>query len=345
MTQVISSPSMRRFKTFYKNGSSNDRKKISHYTELCRRSELDDIDQVTSCHISKEKLLKDQDVLVVKKKPSLSSNYQVHIVSEWNTITKSTANTNHLYKNFETTAKNRYSTVHPVEKTRVKLLPRKWCSDYINANYVDGIHRNSEKFYIATQAPTVVVFEDFWRMVFEQNVSVIVMLTKLVEGGNIKADKYWPNEGTVEYCSISVTLDSLEAVKDYEIRNFTITMDGVSKKVTHYYYLGWPDHGVPESASSFLEMLLEIQEVQNKASGPLLLHCSAGIGRTGSFIAIDTVIRRIIEEDLYENDVNMVELIRKIRSFRDGSLTHISQYDFCYNAINEYLTHKNARRN
>lgn len=335
MTQVMASPSIKRIKTIY----THDRKKSgSFFSEKCRRSDVEEAEVLFS---TKDLKTKEHDTLLNPHK-ELSSQLKANLQAEWSLIVKSTENMNQLYKNFETMAKNRYTSVHPVEKTRVKLLPRKWCSDYINANYVDGIHKNGENFYIATQAPTVTLFDDFWRMVFEQDVSVIVMLTRLVESGHRKADRYWPLDGSVKYCNVTVSLITVEEYTDFEIRKFVIEMDGVSKTVTHYYYLGWPDHGVPQSSDSFLNMLLAVQKLQDLSSGPLLLHCSAGIGRTGSFIAIDTVIRFVQENDLKENNVNMVELIKKIRSHRDGSLTHVSQYEFCYDAIDEFLVHKNT---
>eukprot|EP01122_Echinamoeba_exundans_P002974 TRINITY_DN12_c0_g1_i1.p1 TRINITY_DN12_c0_g1~~TRINITY_DN12_c0_g1_i1.p1 ORF type:complete len:541 (-),score=84.93 TRINITY_DN12_c0_g1_i1:1883-3505(-) len=271
--------------------------------------------------------------------------------------------------------KNRYTSVLALERTRVRLqtLPNS-PSDYINANFVDGIHQDSRKAYIATQAPLPDTFGDFWRMVWDQNVHILVMLTRLVEGGRVKADRYWPTRRPKRFanCDITVRLESIECVSQmgYKIKKFLVERPNqMPRTVWQYHFLDWPDHGVPEP-THLLHMMQRIDEhsrhleeqdseellTDTSSSGsdsdcdsdalpegrirsPLLVHCSAGIGRTGAFIVVHTVLHKLREEAKLVNDVDMKALVASIRDQRAGILTGLCQYQFCCDAIKRGLAY------
>jgi protein tyrosine phosphatase len=237
--------------------------------------------------------------------------------------------------------KNRYYSVLAPDKTRVKLkkIGDITGSDYINANFVDGIHADGKAAYIASQAPLPLTFHDFWRMIWEQRVEVIAMLTKLEEGKVLKAHRYWPTKGTKEYGDITVTLVSNKSKHNdsYRVKVFTVQRDNETRTVTQYHYLSWPDHGVPPDPHPLLEMMSEIEAERSdkqKTKTPMVVHCSAGIGRTGTFIVIHTVLSKMRQERKYSLEtLNLQPLVSTIRDQRPGCLTQNNQFFFCYKAI------------
>jgi len=255
--------------------------------------------------------------------------------------------------------KNRYQSVLPPDNSRVILNNDGFGSDYINANFIDGIHSNSKQAYIATQAPKPDTFNDFWRMCWEQNVHIIVMLTNLEEGGRTKAHQYWPKFGTKQFGSWFVTHQSFREAEGYLIRILELyqginggglkpTEDKTNEKriIYQYHYLIWPDMSVPEDATSLLEMIddinqtaqkLQSSESQNKP--PLLVHCSAGIGRTGTFVLIDTVIKKYREEGVNSiESLDLQPILSTMRDQRPGFVQQKIQYYFCYQSVIQSLT-------
>jgi len=248
--------------------------------------------------------------------------------------------------------KNRYCGVNAVEDTRVHLRSKSGEDDYINANFVDGIHQNSKAAYIATQAPLPETFVDFWTMVWDENVLVLVMLTRLNENCKHKADKYWPTSRRPKtFGEVTVKLEGIEknARFQYKIKQFSLTRGSEKRIIKQYHFLAWPDHGVPSSPLPLLHMLQAVetyhaQRLQELAASevspahsPMLIHCSAGIGRTGAFIIIHTVLKKLQEEGKRHNDVNMKELVARIRTQRSGCLTQSAQYLFCFDAVDMAL--------
>ncbi|KAK1792769.1 hypothetical protein P4O66_012693, partial [Electrophorus voltai] len=175
-------------------------------------------------------------------------------------------------------------------------------SDYINANYIDGYRKQNA--YIATQGALPETFGDFWRMVWEQRSANIVMMTKLEERSRVKCDQYWPTRGTETYGLIQVTLLDTVELATYCVRTFALYKNGSSEKkeVRQFQFTAWPDHGVPEHPTPFLAFLRRVKACNPPDAGPMVVHCSAGVGRTGCFIVIDAMLERIKHEktvDIY----------------------------------------------
>lgn len=189
--------------------------------------------------------------------------------------------------------KNRYANVVAPDPTRVRLSGGATL-DYINANWVPGRVPNSDKRYIGAQGPLPNTVEDFWRMVYETGVSVIVMLTQVIESERVKCEVYWPEGDTpaIMYGQITVRLVAVNVTPQITTRMFDLThpaMTGAQRRISHFQYTDWPDFGQPASCDAFLSMVDAVDRV-NSGNAPLLIHCSAGIGRTGTFIVVHAVL-------------------------------------------------------
>ncbi|KAK6324487.1 hypothetical protein J4Q44_G00038290 [Coregonus suidteri] len=229
--------------------------------------------------------------------------------------------------------KNRYANVIAYDHSRVLLSSIEGIpgSDYINANYIDGYRRQNA--YIATQGSLPETFCDFWRLVWEQHTANIIMMTKLEEKSRVKCDQYWPTRGTETYGLIQVTLLDTVELATYSVRTFALHKSGSSEKreIRQFQFTAWPDHGVPEHPTPFLAFLRRVKACNPPDAGPMVVHCSAGVGRTGCFIVIDAMVERI----KHEKTVDIYGHVTLMRSQRNYMVQTEDQYAFIHDALLE----------
>ncbi|XP_021105760.1 tyrosine-protein phosphatase non-receptor type 9 isoform X4 [Heterocephalus glaber] len=246
--------------------------------------------------------------------------------------------------------KNRYGDVPCLDQTRVKLTKRSGHTqtDYINASFMDGYKQKNA--YIGTQGPLENTYRDFWLMVWEQKVLVIVMTTRFEEGGRRKCGQYWPLEKDtrIRFGFLTVTNLGVENMNHYKKTTLEIhnTEEREKRQVTHFQFLSWPDYGVPSSAASLIDFLRAVRNQQSLAISsmgvrskgqcpeqpPIVVHCSAGIGRTGTFCSLDICLAQL--EEL--GTLNVFQTVSRMRTQRAFSIQTPEQYYFCYKAILEF---------
>ncbi|XP_043945675.1 receptor-type tyrosine-protein phosphatase U [Protopterus annectens] len=235
-------------------------------------------------------------------------------------------------------SKSRQENTQTHDRHRVKLHPLLGDSnsDYINANYIDirinreGYHRSNH--FIATQGPKQEMVYDFWRMVWQEHCSSIVMITKLVEVGRVKCYKYWPDDSEL-YGDIKVTLVTTETLAEYTVRTLTLERRGYSARheVKQFHFTSWPEHGVPYHATGLLAFIRRVKASTPPDSGPVVVHCSAGAGRTGCYIVLDVML------DMAECEgvVDIYNCVKTLCSRRINMIQTEEQYVFIHDAILE----------
>uniref|UniRef100_A0A674BU63 protein-tyrosine-phosphatase n=1 Tax=Salmo trutta TaxID=8032 RepID=A0A674BU63_SALTR len=251
----------------------------------------------------------------------------------------------------ENKSKNRYKNILPFDTTRVEIreadtdVPG---SDYINANYIrvnpdSSINRSKNNntlsdrplpVFIATQGCLQNTVVDFWKMVYQENTHVIVMTTKEMERGRNKCVRYWPDfNATKEFGKVSVKNVEECPAQDYILRELELV-----RYIWHYQYLSWPDHGVPNEPGGVLSFLEQVNRTQSAIpdTGPIVVHCSAGIGRTGTIIVIDILIDIINRQGL-DCDIDIPKTIQRVRQQRSGMVQTEAQYKFIYMAVQQYI--------
>uniref|UniRef100_A0A8C5G9A8 Protein tyrosine phosphatase non-receptor type 13 n=1 Tax=Gouania willdenowi TaxID=441366 RepID=A0A8C5G9A8_GOUWI len=219
----------------------------------------------------------------------------------------------------ENKKKNRYKNIVPFDTTRVVLGKD---GGYINANFIKMPVKDEDFMYIACQGPLPTTLRDFWQMVWEQKSNVIAMMTQEVEAGKVKCQRYWPD--TPRTAEMVDERLQIMLIQDQNLDNFVIRL---IELVTHLNYTGWPDHGTPSQPEQLLTFISYMRHIHQ--SGPIITHCSAGIGRSGTLICIDVVLG-LISKDA---DFDISAVVRNMRLQRHGMVQTEDQYIFCYQVI------------
>uniref|UniRef100_A0AAQ5WZM4 Tyrosine-protein phosphatase non-receptor type 9 n=1 Tax=Amphiprion ocellaris TaxID=80972 RepID=A0AAQ5WZM4_AMPOC len=313
-----------------------------HLPRDCLPQHLED----TSIHVPGPESMRPQELLTHLGRLQRSGIHQ-----EYEELRKETPpGTFHCAQAVYNQERNRYGDVLCLDQTRVRLKPRRnevTRSDYINASFMDGYKQKNA--YIGTQGPLERTYGDFWRMVWEQNVLVIVMTTRTDEGSRRKCGQYWPLEegGQEVYGHMAVVNQRVDHHTHYNHTTLELhnTETCEQRQVSHFQYLSWPDYGVPTSAVTLIDFLGAVKRQQRKmvkALGllwtghplgpPMVVHCSAGIGRTGTFCALDICLSQL--QDV--GSLNVCQTVRRMRTQRAFSIQTPDQYYFCYNAILEH---------
>ncbi|XP_026167786.1 phosphatidylinositol phosphatase PTPRQ isoform X3 [Mastacembelus armatus] len=234
-------------------------------------------------------------------------------------------------------SKNRFPNIKPYNNNRVKLLsePGTAGSDYINASFVSGYLCPNE--FIATQGPLPGTVADFWRMIWETGTRTIAMLTQCYEKGRIRCHKYWPedNKPMSVFSDILISKVSEEVFPDWTVRTLKVEKNGNYILVRHFNYTSWPEHGVPESCSTFIKFVKAVRAHRHDNT-TIVVHCSAGVGRTGVFIALDHLIQHIRDHDF----VDIYGLVAELRSERMCMVQNLAQYIFLHQSTLELLNNK-----
>ncbi|XP_053538955.1 receptor-type tyrosine-protein phosphatase C isoform X11 [Ictalurus punctatus] len=233
----------------------------------------------------------------------------------------------------ENQPKNRYVDILPYDYNRVTLSHGG--TDYINASFIEG-YKESNK-YIAAQGPKEETVGDFWAMIWEQKTSIIVMVTRCEEGNKNKCAQYWPSmdRETEIFEDLVVKIKGEENCPDYIIRHLTMMNrkeKAAEREVTHIQFTSWPDHGVPSDPGLLLKLRRRVNSFKNFFSGPIVIHCSAGVGRTGTYIGIDAMIESLEAE----GRVDIYGYVVKLRRQRCLMVQVEAQYVLIHMALIEY---------
>ncbi|GFR86091.1 tyrosine-protein phosphatase 10D, partial [Elysia marginata] len=226
--------------------------------------------------------------------------------------------------------KNRFTNILPYDHSRVKLLPTDddEGSDYINANYMPGF--NSKREYIATQGPLPATRDDFWRMVWEQSSRNIVMLTRCYEKGREKSDHYWPSDSDPKfYGDLHLVILNETHMPDWTVTELRLSLGEQSRNIRHFHYKIWPDFGVPKDRTSLIRFVRMVRERLVREGGPIVTHCSAGVGRSGTFIVLDHLLQMIREKD----EVDVFSIVYKLRKERVLMVQTELQYKFIHECL------------
>uniref|UniRef100_A0AAQ6AA57 protein-tyrosine-phosphatase n=1 Tax=Amphiprion ocellaris TaxID=80972 RepID=A0AAQ6AA57_AMPOC len=243
----------------------------------------------------------------------------------------------------ENRGKNRYNNILPYDSTRVKLsyVDDDPCSDYINASYIPG--NNFRREYIATQGPLPGTKDDFWKMVWEQNIHNVVMVTQCVEKGRVKCDHYWPfDQDPLYYGDLIIQMLSESVLPEWTIREFNICSQlSFSRLVRQFHYTVWPDHGVPETTQSLIQFVRTVRDYVNRSpgSGPTVVHCSAGVGRTGTFIVLDRVLQQLDSKDI----LDVYGAVFDLRLHRSHMVQTEGQYSYLHQCLHDVIRARKLR--
>uniref|UniRef100_A0A4W4G5K8 Protein-tyrosine-phosphatase n=1 Tax=Electrophorus electricus TaxID=8005 RepID=A0A4W4G5K8_ELEEL len=235
-------------------------------------------------------------------------------------------------------SKNRFTNIKPYNNNRVKLLSEPGIpgSDYINASFVSGYLCPNE--FIATQGPLPGTVADFWRMIWETRSKTIAMLTQCFEKGRIRCHQYWPedNKPVTVFGDIVITKLTEDMHPDWTVRALRVERHGDYMVVHHFNYTSWPEHGVPESSSTLIQFVKAVRSNRGHDNTTIVVHCSAGVGRAGVFIALDHLIQHVRDHDF----VDVYGLVAELRTERMCMVQNLAQYMFLYQSTLDLLTSK-----
>lgn len=244
---------------------------------------------------------------------------------------------------------NRYKNILPNPHSRVPLaqLGDDVTTTYINANYISAIDGTTSKFYIAAQGPTPQSVLAFWRMIWQEKTSIIIMVTGLVEGAKTKCTRYWPDavnrggsEGILKYGDVVVKVVSAKQQVGYKVAELEAVVKGEQPRtIMHFWYDSWPDFGVPSDPTTVVDMLKMARLSDPQHAHPWVVHCSAGIGRTGTFIGVDAGMQLI--DRLNAVDTKM--LLEHMRKDRGGMIQTYDQYLFVHAVLETYYRENGAK--
>merc|ERR1712130_458548 len=258
----------------------------------------------------------------------------------------------HVARQEENTEKNRYYNILPFDDNRLRL---EWCgvmgSDYINASPIRLASTIDTPEYIACQAPLPSTFDDFWRMVWENQAKVVLMLTSCEERGQRKAHEYWPEQGQQkQFRHIVVTCLLAKEVEVFTVRCLRLSLfspEGQLKEqcnIFHIQHNQWSDMGSTSKRSVFqlIKLINACSKRTERSTEPIIVHCSAGVGRAGTFIAIDEAVHRVKRYQSSGQDaekfLDIFGIVRLLRSQRQGMVQTLSQYQFIYQVLHEYIS-------
>ncbi|KAJ8332433.1 hypothetical protein SKAU_G00426060 [Synaphobranchus kaupii] len=235
-------------------------------------------------------------------------------------------------------SKNRFTNIKPYNNNRVKLLsePGVPGSDYINASFVSGYLCPNE--FIATQGPLPGTVADFWRMIWETRSRTIAMLTQCFEKGRIRCHQYWPedNKPVTVFGDIVITKLTEDVFPDWTVRVLKVERHGDYMVVNHFNFTSWPEHGVPESSTTLIQFVKSIRGHRGHDNTTMVVHCSAGVGRTGVFIALDHLVQHVSDHDF----VDVYGLVAELRSERMCMVQNLAQYMFLHQSTLDLLSSK-----
>ncbi|KAK3754634.1 hypothetical protein QZH41_014921 [Actinostola sp. cb2023] len=248
---------------------------------------------------------------------------------EYERLNKVTANytkdESDVGQSIENTEKNRYKDNVVLNRSRV-LLSRNNGSNYINASYVDLNAYKERNAFIVTQAPLQNTIEDFWIMVVDYEVGTIVMLNALEE----HCPEYWPQNGCTTYGLVTVELQDSQTIGELISRRFSVNYNSTCVQVLHLQMLSWADKCVPDNPQSVLDLLNEVEQSQRQTkNAPVVVQCSNGVGRSGTFCAISSVVERVKQEQI----IDVFQTVKRIRSNRPGAVETLVRIVFEFRVV------------
>ena len=230
--------------------------------------------------------------------------------------------------------KNRFRLIYPYDKSRVLLKDSgDGNSDYINASHIPGNYTTEN--FIASQAPKENTIQEFWQMITENKIVNVAMVTNLVESGRKKCDEYFPLKigGKIIIRPYEITLETEEIRTGYTIRMMSVQYNGRTVRVKHFHFTAWPDHDVPILYDELLLFVSKVQEGLIKTKAPILVHCSAGVGRTGTFITLYNLLAAIQQS----KPISIYNVVHEMREHRPQMVQTFAQYKFIYLSVLEML--------